>query len=115
MGDTALTSTGPDGMSGVVRIAESVLEPGGAFLKYAADMRDSRRGVRYSAAGAQFCGYSSQKLTGAFQGRGGHFRPRRPRDPHPEQHAKYLVAIQLQGPAGAAGFDAAKSALMQEF
>jgi hypothetical protein len=28
---------------------------------------------------------------------------------------KYLVAIQLQGPAGAPGFDAAKSTLMQEF
>jgi len=27
----------------------------------------------------------------------------------------YLVAIQLQVPAGAAGFDAVKSRLMQEF
>jgi hypothetical protein len=28
---------------------------------------------------------------------------------------KYLVAIQLQGPAGVAAFDAAKSTLMRQF
>jgi hypothetical protein len=114
-GDRALTVTGPDGMSGAVIIAATDLEPGGAFLKYAVDMRDSRPGVKFTVAAAQFCGYSSQQLTGTFQGPWGtsDFADRLT---HIWTNTKkYLVAIQLQGPAGAAGFGAAKSTLMQEF
>ena len=44
------------------------LEPGGAFLKYTVGMRDSRPGVKFTVGAAQFCGYSSQQLTGTFQG-----------------------------------------------
>jgi hypothetical protein len=114
-GDRALTLTGPDGMSGAVIIAATDLEPGGAFLKYAADMRDSRAGVKFTVAAAQFCGYSSQQLTGTFQAPSGAF-DFADRLTHIWTNTKnYLVAIQLQGPAGAAGFDAAKAALMQEF
>ena len=113
-GDTALTLTGPDGMSGAVTIADTGLEPGGAFLKYAVDMRDSRPGVKFTVAAAQFCGYSSQQLTGTFQSPSGTFGFA-DRITHIWTKKKYLVAIQLQGPAGAAGFDAAKSTLLQEF
>jgi hypothetical protein len=114
-GDTALTLTGPDGMSGAVTIADTGLEPGGAFLKYAVDMRDSRPGVKFTVAAAQFCGYSSQQLTGTFQSPSGTFGFA-DRITHIWTNTKkYLVAIQLQGPAGAAGFDAAKSTLLQEF
>lgn len=114
-GDRALTLTGPDGMSGAVIIAATDLEPGGAFLKYAVDMRDSRAGVKFTVAAAQFCGYSSQQLTGTFRGPSGtsEFADRLT---HIWTNTKkYLVAIQLQGPAGAARFDAVKSTLMQEF
>ncbi len=114
-GDTALTLTGPDGMSGAVTIAETMLEPGGAFLKYAVDMRDSRPGVKFTVAAAQFCGYSSQQLTGTFQSPSGTF-DFSDRVTHIWTNTKkYLVAIQLQGLAGAAGFDAAKSTLLREF
>jgi hypothetical protein len=114
-GDTALTLTGPDGMSGAVIIADTGLEPGGTFLKYAVDMRDSRPGVKFTVAAAQFCGYSSQQLTGTFQSPSGTFGFA-DRVTHIWTNTKkYLVAIQLQGPAGAAGFDAAKSTLLQEF
>jgi len=114
-GDTALTLTGPDGMSGAVTIAETVLEPGGAFLKYAVDMHDSRPGVKFTVAAAQFCGYSSQQLTGTFQGPSGTFDFADRLTHIWTNTKKYLVAIKLQGPAGAAGFDAAKATLMQEF
>ncbi len=114
-GETALTLAGPDGMSGAVTIGETALEPGGAFLKYATDMRGSRPGVKFTVAAAQFCGYSSQQLTGTFQSPSGTF-DFADRATHIWTNTKrYLVAIQLQGPAGVAAFDAAKSTLMRQF
>jgi hypothetical protein len=114
-GETALTLAGPDGMSGAVTIGETALEPGGAFLKYAADMRGSRPGVKFGVAAAEFCGYSSQLLTGTFQSPSGAF-DFADRVAHIWTNTKrYLVAIQVQGPAGAAAFGAAKSALLRQF
>jgi len=114
-GDRAATLTGPDGMSAAVSIAATALEPGGAFLKYAVDMRDSRPGVKFTVAAAQFCGYSSQRLTGTFQGPSGTF-DFADRLTHIWTNTnQYLVAIQLQAPAGAPGFVVAKSTLMGEF
>jgi hypothetical protein len=114
-GDRALTLTGPDGMSGVVTIAATDLEPGGAFLKYAVAMRDSRPGVKFTVAAAQFCGYSSQMLTGTFQGSSGTFDFVDRLTHIWTNTKKYLVTIQLQSPVGAAGFDASKDTLMQQF
>ena len=79
------------------------LEPGGAFLKYAVGMRDSRPGVKFTVGAAQFCGYSSQQLTGTFQGPSGTFDFADRLTHIWTNTKKYLVAIQLQGPAGAAG------------
>ncbi|HWT50477.1 MAG TPA: hypothetical protein VN255_18535 [Mycobacterium sp.] len=45
-GDVALTSTGPDRMSVRVTIAAIDLDPGGAFLRYAADLRTTSRASR---------------------------------------------------------------------
>ena len=96
-GDRALTLTGPGGMSGAVIIAATDLDPGGAFLKYAVDMRDSRPGAKFTVAAAQFCGYSSQQLTGTFQGPSGAF-DFADRLTHIWTNTnKYLVTIQLQG------------------
>jgi hypothetical protein len=74
-------------------------------LKHAVDTRDPRPGVKFAVAAAQFCGYSGQQLAGAFRGPAGTWT----------NTTKYLGAIQLQEPAGAPGFDPAKSMLMQEF
>jgi hypothetical protein len=114
-GDTALTLTGRGGMSGTVTIAETTMEPGGAFLKYGADMAGSRPGAKFTPAGGQFCGYSSQLLAGTFQSPSG-TSDFADRVTHIWTNTKkYLVSIQLQGPAGAPGFGAAKSTLMQQF
>ena len=113
-GDVALTSTGPDGMSVRVTITPTDLDPGGAFLRYATDLRTSRPGVKVTVTAAQFCGYSSQLLSGTVGGPGG--VDLADRITHIWTNTKaYLVAVHLEGPAGAPGFDAAKSTVMQQF
>jgi hypothetical protein len=114
-GDVALTLSGPDGMTGTVTIAATTLDPAPAFADYAATLRRSRPGLRVDTAGAKFCGYSSQKLTGAFLGPPGtlNFADR---ITHIWTNTdKYLVTMHLEGPADAPGFDAAKTTLMQDF
>jgi hypothetical protein len=100
-GDRASTLTGPGGMSGAVIIAATDLEPGGAFLKYAVDMRDSRPGVKFTVTAAQFCGHSGQQLAGTFQNPSGTFDFADRLTHIWTNTKKYLVAIQLQGPVGA--------------
>ena len=114
-GATALTSTGPDGMSATVTIAPTELEPGGSFLRYTANLGGSMPRLKFSVAGAQFCGYSSQLLSMTVQGPSGaidyadHIT-------HIWTNTKqYLVAVHLEAPAGAHGFSAAKATLMQNF
>jgi hypothetical protein len=111
-GDVALTSTGPEGMSVKVTITPTDLDPGGAFLRYATDLRTAKPDVRLTVAPAQFCGYSSQLLNGTM-GSGTTFADR---ITHIWTNTRaYLVVIHLEGPAGAPGFDAAKSTVTQQF
>jgi hypothetical protein len=111
-GDLAMTATGPDGMSVRVTITSTELDAGGAFLRYAGDLRTAKPGVRVTVEAAQFCGYSSQLLGGTGPG-AVDFADR---ITHIWTNTKaYLVGIQLEGPAGAPGFGAAKSTLMQQF
>jgi hypothetical protein len=111
-GDVALTSAGPDGMSVRVTIEPTDLEPGGAFLRYTADLRTRKPDVKVTVAAAQFCGYSSQLLSGTGPG-AVDFADR---ITHTWTNTKaYLVVVHLEGPAGAPGFDAAKSTVMQQF
>ena len=74
----------------------------------------SKTDLHVDTVGAPFCGYSSQKLSGYlgppgtldFADRVTHIWT---------NTDKYLVTIHLEGPADAAGIDAAKAALMQDF
>lgn len=113
-GDVALTSTGPDGMSVRVTIAHTDLDPGGAFLRYATDLGTANPGVKVTVTAAQFCGYSSQLLSGTDGGSGANqFADR---ITHVWTNAQaYLVAVHLEGPGKAPGFEAAKSTVMQQF
>jgi hypothetical protein len=111
-GDLAMTATGPAGMSVRVTITPTELDAGGAFLRYVADLRTAKPGVRVTVEAAQFCGYSSQLLGGTGPGA----VELADRITHIWTNTKaYLVAIQLEGPAGAPGFGSAKSTLMQQF
>ncbi len=113
-GDVALTATGPDGMSVRVIMTPTDLEPGGAFLRYMADLRTAQPSAKVTVAAAQFCGYSSQLLSGTFGAAGAVDFADRITHIWTNTRA-YLVAIHLEGPAGAPGFDAAKSTVMQQF
>lgn len=115
-GDVALTLNGPDGMTGTVNIAATKLDPAAAFFDYAAMLRRSRPDLRVEISGAKFCGYSSQKLTGAFLGPSGALGFA-DRITHIWTNTdKYLVTIHMEGSAQAPpGFTAAKTALMQDF
>lgn len=114
-GDVALTLSGPDDMTGAVTIAATPLDPAAAFADYAAMLRRSKPGLQMDTAGAKFCGYSSQKLTGTFPGPSGTL-DFADRITHIWTNTnKYLVTVDLEGPTGAPGFDAAKTALMQDF
>ncbi len=110
-GDVALAATGPDGMSVRVTITPTDLDPAGAFIRYATELGASKPGAKVAVAAAQFCGYSSQLLSGtqgasAFADRVTHIWT---------NTRAYLVVIHLEGPADAPGFDAAKSTVMQQF
>jgi hypothetical protein len=110
-GDLAMTATGPGGTLGVT-ITPTELDAGGAFLRYASDLRTAKPGVRVTVGAAQFCGYSSQLLSGTGPG-AVDFADR---ITHIWTNTKaYLVAIHVEGPAGAPGFSAAKSTVMQQF
>jgi hypothetical protein len=114
-GETALTTTGPGGMSAKVTIAPTDLQPDGAFLRYTATMGPGMARLKFSVAGAPFCGYSSQQLTMTVQGPSGPISYA-DRITHIWTNTnKYLVAVHLEAPGSAAGFSAAKSTLMQQF
>ena len=114
-GDVALTLSGPDGMTGTVTIAATTLDPAAAFADYAAMLARSKPDLQVDTVGAKFCGYSSQKLTGTFLGPPGTL-DFADRITHIWTNTdKYLVTVHLEGPADAPGFDAAKTALMQDF
>lgn len=114
-GDVALTLSGPDGMTGTVTIASTTLDPAAAFADYAAMLRRSKPDLQVDTMGAQFCGYSSQKLTGTFLGPPGTL-DFADRITHIWTNTnRYLVTTHLEGPADAPGFDTAKTALMQDF
>jgi hypothetical protein len=113
-GDVALHASGPDGLSAEVTITGTDLEPGGAFLRYAADLRTAKPGVEVSVDAAQFCGYSSQVLSGSLGGAGGVAFADRITHIWTNTNA-FLVVVHLEGPASAPGFSAAKSTVMQQF
>ncbi|MBS4728798.1 hypothetical protein MSM1_10795 [Mycobacterium sp. SM1] len=114
-GDVALTLSGPDDLTGKITVAATTLDPAAAFADYAATLRAAHPDVRVDVAAAQFCGYSSQKLTGAFGGPSGEVAFADRITDIWTNTKTYLVTIHLEGPVGAPGFDAAKAALLPEF
>ncbi|WP_244268793.1 hypothetical protein [Mycobacterium parascrofulaceum] len=113
-GDVALTSAGPDGMSVRVTIARTDLDPGGAFLRYASDVRTARPGVKVTVTAAQFCGYSSQLLSGTGGGTAANDFADRITHVWTNTQA-YLVVVHLEAPGKSPGFEAAKSTVTQQF
>lgn len=113
--DPALRLTGPDGMTGTVRITATGKSPGEAFTAYLDELRASlgagAPSISVDVQRAWLCGYSSQRITGSagdvvFADRIAHIWT---------NTANYLVAVHVQGRKGTPGFDAATAVLAKEF
>lgn len=114
-GNTALTMSGPRLMSATVGIAPTNPAPESVFLRYTAGLGGAMQRLKFVVTGAQFCGNSSEILTGTlrsestridFADRITHIRT---------NNNCYLVTIHIEAPADTAEFGAAKSVLLQDF
>ena len=115
-GDVGVRMEGPDGMSATVSIAKTRLQPEEAFTEYADKVMAVSPVSSVSVLPADLCGYSGQKLMGAWSD-------------NPQQSVEfvdriahiwtdtddYLVAVHAQAPAGTPGFDAASTMLIEDF
>jgi hypothetical protein len=115
-GDVGATLSGPEGMVGTVTIAATPLDATAAFARYGDDVMAKYPISTLSLLPGDFCGFSGQKLMGTWA-----------EDPDKsiEYHDRiahiwtntgnYLVAVHVEAPSGAAGFDAAASILTDKF
>jgi len=113
--DPAVTLTGPNDMSGSVTIKATDQNPAAAFTDYLAALKRSHPGLTVDVQPAQFCGYSSQRLTGTFPDGATTVRFTDRITHIWTNTAKYLVAIHVQTPDGTPGFDTAQSVATQDF
>ena len=115
-GDTALTMTGPDGLTATVTITPTTLDAAAAFQQYA-DQRTAQATITsVSVLPADLCGYSGQKLMGILADKPGEGIDYEDRIVHVWTGAgDYLIAIQVQGPNGAPGLDDATSVALADF
>lgn len=115
-GDVALNLTGPDGLTGTVKITPTSLDAGAAFQQYADARTAGHEFNSVSILPDELCGYSGQKLMGVLAAKPGSGNDYVDRIVHVWTNGgDYLIALQLQGPAGSKGIDAAKSVLLGDF
>ncbi|MDT5015094.1 MAG: hypothetical protein QOD39_1254 [Mycobacterium sp.] len=115
-GDVGARLEGPDGLSATVTIAETPLDPAAAFEKYADDAMATSAVSSISVLPADLCGYSGQKLLGAWSDSPQQALKFGDRIAHIWTNtANYLVAVHVEGPASVAGFDPMGSPLMEDF
>lgn len=115
-GDTAVTMTGPDGLTATVTITPTTLDAAAAFQQYA-DQRTAQATINsVSVLPGDLCGYSGQKLMGILADKPGEGVDYTDRIVHVwTASGDYLIAVQVQGPNGAPGLDAAKSVALADF
>ncbi|CAM3140154.1 hypothetical protein MYIN104542_19770 [Mycobacterium intermedium] len=114
-GDIALVMSGPHAMSATVRIAPTDPTPESAFLRYTAALGGAMQRLKFVVTGAQFCGYSSEILSGILRGESTRidFADRITHIRTNTNH--FLVTIHVEAPADTADFGAAKAVLLQDF
>ena len=115
-GDVGVRIEGPDGMFATVTITQTNLDPADAFTEYADKVMAVSAVSSVSVLPAELCGYSGQKLMGAWSDTPQQSIEFLDRIVHIWTNtANYLVAIHVQAPAGARGFDAASTVLIEDF
>jgi hypothetical protein len=115
-GDVGGKLAGPGGTSATVTIAKTQLDAAAAFTRYAGDAMAKSSVSIISVVPAELCGYSGQKLTGAWSDTPQNALRFVDRIVHVwTSHGDYLVAVHVQAPAGTPGFDDAASVLTKDF
>jgi hypothetical protein len=115
-GDVGARLTGPDGITATVTIVATPLDPAEAFRKYADDAMAVSSVSSVSVLPADLCGYSGQKLIGAWSDSPQQALEFGDRIAHIWTNTNnYLVAVHVQAPAGTPGFDPMFSPLMEDF
>jgi hypothetical protein len=115
-GDVAATMTGPDGMTAKVAIAPTTLDAEAAFRQYA-DQRTANASINsVSLLSGDLCGYSGQELIGILAEKPGQGIDYADRIVHVwTNDGDFLIAVQLEAPNDAPGFDDARSTLLEDF
>jgi hypothetical protein len=116
-GDVGGKLAGPGGMEATVTIAPTELDPATAFTQYADKLMEESAVSSVSVLPGELCGFSGQKLMGAwsdtpqnaveFEDRIVHIWTNSGKD--------YLVAVHVQAPTGTRDFDAAAALLTEDF
>jgi hypothetical protein len=116
-GDVGGRLEGPRGMWAAVTIAQTQLDPTAAFRKYADGLMDKSAVSSVSIMPGELCGYSGQKLIGAWSDTPQNAVEFEDRIAHVWTNSgnSYLVAVHVEAPTGTPGFDDASSLLTEDF
>jgi hypothetical protein len=108
---------GPGGMEATITIALTQLEPAAAFRKYADDLMAESAVSSVSIMPGELCGFSGQKLMGAWSDTPQNAVEFEDRIVHIWTNSgnDYLVSVHVQAPTGSPGFDEAAALLTQDF
>ena len=101
----------------VAHLAAPQLDPAAAFRKYADDLIAESAVSSVSLLPGELCGYSGQKLMGAWSDTPQNAVQYEDRIVHIWTNSgnNYLVAVHVQAPTGTPGFDAAAEVLTDDF
>lgn len=116
-GDVGGRLQGPRGMWATVTIAQTQLDPTAAFRKYADDLMSESAVSSVSIMPGELCGYSGQKLIGAWSDTPQNAVEFEDRIAHIWTNSgnSFLVAVHVQAPTSTDGFDAASALLTEDF
>jgi hypothetical protein len=116
-GDVGGRLDGPAGMQATITIAQTQLDPAAAFRKYADDLIAESAVSSVSVIPGELCGYSGQKLMGAWSDTPQNAVEYEDRIVHIWTNSgnNYLVSVHVQAPTGTHGFDAAAALLTEDF
>jgi hypothetical protein len=116
-GDVGGRMDGPGDMEATVTIAATQLDPAAAFRKYADDLMAESAVSTVSVLPGELCGYSGQKLMGAWSDTPQNAVEHEDRIVHIWTNSgnNYLVAVHVQAPTGTPGFDEAAALLTEDF
>jgi hypothetical protein len=116
-GDVGGKLDGPGGMEATITIAMTQSEPAVAFSKYSDELMAESAVSSVSVLPGPLCGYSGQKLMGAWSDTPQNAVEYEDRIVHIWTNSgnNYLVSVHVQAPTGTPGFDSAAALLTEDF